>query len=327
MLLSGRAASAAVTLILPVPDVVESVNGEPGPLPRNDLPQRLSAVPGAAHHGPVHPALVRRHARRLERLPAVLPSRAAGRIRVRALAAPIPADSHRAPGRIAGASSRDPHPAGDHRHPVRTDSAAAGGHRRRAVLPPLGHGSPVAEMVSSVGTIAVAPLRAVELRIVPGAAELSVPGRALCAPANAGLGLVGTSMSCSRSCADAVAWASRPAVASGQKAGPTDAGPTLWTILFWLGLSAAGSTLLLATTNIVTQDVAVSPFLWIAPLSLYLLTFRPRLRKRPLVSAAAVRDRGRNSGPRSLRRAQRGSGNQLCRSSSACTWPRCSSLA
>jgi hypothetical protein len=49
--------------------------------------------------------------------------------------------------------------------------------------------------------------------------------------------------------------------------------PTLLTILFWLGLSAAGSTLLLATTNIITQDIAVSPFLWIAPLSLYLLTF------------------------------------------------------
>ncbi len=49
--------------------------------------------------------------------------------------------------------------------------------------------------------------------------------------------------------------------------------PTIWTILFWLGLSAAGSTVLLATTNIVTQDIAVSPFLWIAPLSLYLFTF------------------------------------------------------
>ena len=53
----------------------------------------------------------------------------------------------------------------------------------------------------------------------------------------------------------------------------TTARPTLWTILFWLGLAAAGSTILLATTNIVTQDIAVSPFLWIAPLSLYLLTF------------------------------------------------------
>jgi hypothetical protein len=70
-----------------------------------------------------------------------------------------------------------------------------------------------------------------------------------------------------------VAWASTPAVESGHEAGPTEAGPTVLTILFWLGLSAAGSTLLLATTNIVTQDIAVSPFLWIAPLSIYLLTF------------------------------------------------------
>jgi hypothetical protein len=57
--------------------------------------------------------------------------------------------------------------------------------------------------------------------------------------------------------------------ADGQDSPP----PTVLTILFWLGLSAAGSILLLATTNIVTQDVAVSPFLWIAPLSIYLLTF------------------------------------------------------
>ena len=58
-----------------------------------------------------------------------------------------------------------------------------------------------------------------------------------------------------------------------EKTGDKIAYPTVFTILFWLGLSAAGSTLLLATTNIVTQDIAVSPFLWIAPLSLYLLTF------------------------------------------------------
>jgi hypothetical protein len=51
------------------------------------------------------------------------------------------------------------------------------------------------------------------------------------------------------------------------------AGPTLLTSSLLAGLSAAGSTILLATTNIVTQDIAVSPFLWIAPLSLYLLTF------------------------------------------------------
>ncbi len=43
--------------------------------------------------------------------------------------------------------------------------------------------------------------------------------------------------------------------------------------LVWLLLPALASTALLATTNHACQDVAVVPFLWIAPLSLYLLTF------------------------------------------------------
>lgn len=43
--------------------------------------------------------------------------------------------------------------------------------------------------------------------------------------------------------------------------------------LLWFSLAACGSTLLLAITNHVCQDVAVIPFLWIVPLSLYLLTF------------------------------------------------------
>jgi hypothetical protein len=43
--------------------------------------------------------------------------------------------------------------------------------------------------------------------------------------------------------------------------------------LLWLGLAACPSILLLATTNQVSQDVAVVPFLWIIPLSLYLVTF------------------------------------------------------
>jgi hypothetical protein len=73
-----------------------------------------------------------------------------------------------------------------------------------------------------------------------------------------------------------VAWTVGQAILSpvlSAETGDKIARPTLLTILFWLGLSAASSTLLLATTNIVTQDIAVSPFLWIAPLSLYLLTF------------------------------------------------------
>ena len=43
--------------------------------------------------------------------------------------------------------------------------------------------------------------------------------------------------------------------------------------LSWIGLAACGSTMSLAITNQVTQDVASVPFLWVLPLSLYLLTF------------------------------------------------------
>ncbi len=49
--------------------------------------------------------------------------------------------------------------------------------------------------------------------------------------------------------------------------------PGVWRILFWLGLSASGSTLLLATTNQISQEIAVNPFLWVVPLSVYLLSF------------------------------------------------------
>jgi hypothetical protein len=43
--------------------------------------------------------------------------------------------------------------------------------------------------------------------------------------------------------------------------------------LLWVLLPAVASVLLLATTNKLCQDVAVIPFLWVAPLSLYLLSF------------------------------------------------------
>ncbi len=42
---------------------------------------------------------------------------------------------------------------------------------------------------------------------------------------------------------------------------------------FWLALPACASLLLLATTNQMTQDIAVIPFLWVLPLALYLLSF------------------------------------------------------
>jgi len=49
--------------------------------------------------------------------------------------------------------------------------------------------------------------------------------------------------------------------------------PTLGSMLYWIGLAACASSLLLASTSHLTQNVAPIPMLWIAPLSLYLLSF------------------------------------------------------
>lgn len=49
--------------------------------------------------------------------------------------------------------------------------------------------------------------------------------------------------------------------------------PTAGTMLMWVALAACPSALLLGVTNHLTQDVAAIPFLWVAPLILYLLTF------------------------------------------------------
>ncbi|MFT5301252.1 MAG: hypothetical protein ACI87E_004819 [Mariniblastus sp.] len=63
------------------------------------------------------------------------------------------------------------------------------------------------------------------------------------------------------------------------------AGPTLANRLLWFILAAAASIVLLATTNLLCQEVASIPFLWILPLGLYLLSFiicfdRPALYRR-----------------------------------------------
>ncbi|MBI3468631.1 MAG: fused MFS/spermidine synthase [Planctomycetes bacterium] len=49
--------------------------------------------------------------------------------------------------------------------------------------------------------------------------------------------------------------------------------PTFSDITLWLLLSMAGSVMLLAVTNMISQEIAVVPFLWILPLALYLLSF------------------------------------------------------
>jgi hypothetical protein len=53
----------------------------------------------------------------------------------------------------------------------------------------------------------------------------------------------------------------------------TEASPPRFHRLLWLALAASASVLLLTVTNHLTQDVAAIPFLWIMPLSLYLLSF------------------------------------------------------
>jgi hypothetical protein len=49
--------------------------------------------------------------------------------------------------------------------------------------------------------------------------------------------------------------------------------PTWKTQTLWVALAACGSALLLAITNHISQNIASVPFLWVIPLSLYLLSF------------------------------------------------------
>jgi hypothetical protein len=41
----------------------------------------------------------------------------------------------------------------------------------------------------------------------------------------------------------------------------------------WWGLAACATVMLLATTNLISQKISANPFLWVMPLSIYLLTF------------------------------------------------------
>ncbi len=64
-----------------------------------------------------------------------------------------------------------------------------------------------------------------------------------------------------------------PAAVIGVPAQPEGAPPAKADYVLWLAFSATGSVLLLAVTNHITQNVAAIPLLWLAPLTLYLLTF------------------------------------------------------
>ena len=63
--------------------------------------------------------------------------------------------------------------------------------------------------------------------------------------------------------------AKRPPIRSGE-AGEK---PTKTSQLMWLALAACAAAMLLATTNLICQEIAVIPLLWVLPLCVYLLTF------------------------------------------------------
>lgn len=62
-------------------------------------------------------------------------------------------------------------------------------------------------------------------------------------------------------------------------------GRTTWRDrLTWVALAAAPSSLMLGTTTHITTDVASAPFLWVVPLTLYLLTFVVAFQDKPSIA-------------------------------------------
>ena len=94
----------------------------------------------------------------------------------------------------------------------------------------------------------------------------------------AGPGLMRPSCCCAR-CGDLLAAAAarggcHPAAArSGRHDAPTGRTRLDASYLLWLALPGLASWLLLAITNHLTQNVAAIPFLWVLPLTVYLLSF------------------------------------------------------
>jgi hypothetical protein len=82
----------------------------------------------------------------------------------------------------------------------------------------------------------------------------------------------GTALHMARDRASAAAAAPAAAPAAADAAAPA-AKPRGAVGFLWLLLPAIGSWLLLAVTNHLTQNVAAIPFLWVLPLSVYLLSF------------------------------------------------------
>jgi hypothetical protein len=78
-----------------------------------------------------------------------------------------------------------------------------------------------------------------------------------------------------------VLWRRRPAP---EQQMATGAAPVLWIDRArWIALAAIPSSLMLGVTTYVTTDVGSAPFLWVAPLALYLATFIIAFQARPMI--------------------------------------------
>jgi len=65
----------------------------------------------------------------------------------------------------------------------------------------------------------------------------------------------------------------QPTAPAPKKAASNRNRPSLSSLGLWIALPACATAMLLATTNLITQDIAVIPLLWVVPLCIYLLSF------------------------------------------------------
>lgn len=83
----------------------------------------------------------------------------------------------------------------------------------------------------------------------------------------------------------ALSWRARDQGVAVMEAAP----PVPWSRrMVWMLLAAAPSSLLLGVTQHISADVASTPFLWVIPLALYLVTFILAFRARPLLPRGGV---------------------------------------
>ncbi|MGE0566044.1 MAG: spermidine synthase [Pseudolabrys sp.] len=80
--------------------------------------------------------------------------------------------------------------------------------------------------------------------------------------------------------------AARGAIAAARER--SGSGPAVSQRLSWIALTAIPVGLTIAVTSYITTDLAATPFLWVIPLALYLLTFVAVFRERPWISHALV---------------------------------------